>query len=95
MAKILSKEFLEQYKDFPDEMTKLGKFIYYRTYSRYLPELGRRETWKETVTRAVEYNCSIAPIEEGEAEKLFDNVFHLRTMLSGRTLWVGGASEGW
>ena len=94
MAKILSKEFLEQYEDFPDEMTKLGKFIYYRTYSRYLPELGRRETWKETVTRAVEYNCSIAPIEEGEAEKLFDNVFHLRNMLSGRTLWVGGASEG-
>ena len=43
-------------------MTKLGKFIYYRTYSRYLPGLGRRETWKETVTRAVEYNCSIAPI---------------------------------
>ncbi len=43
MAKILSKEFLEQYKDFPDEMTKLGKFIYYRTYSRYLPELGRQK----------------------------------------------------
>jgi len=94
LAKILTNDFLNNYENFPNEMTKLGKFIYYRTYSRYLPEKGRRETWKETVTRAVEYNCSIAQIEEKEAEKLFDNVFHLRTMLSGRTLWVGGASNG-
>ena len=35
-----------------------------------MPELGRRETWKETVTRAVEYNCSIAPIEEGGGRKV-------------------------
>ena len=40
MAKILSKEFLEQYKDFPDEMTKLGKFIYYRTYSEVFARIG-------------------------------------------------------
>lgn len=29
----------------------LGEFVYYRTYSRWLPEKGRRETWVETVDR--------------------------------------------
>lgn len=90
MANLLTNEFLQRYPDFPNEMTPLGKFIYYRTYSRYLPEKRRRETWKETVTRAVDYNCSLAHTSKREAEQLFDNVFHLRSFLSGRTLWVGG-----
>ncbi len=25
-----------------------------------------------------------------EAEKLYDNIYHMRQFLSGRTLWVGG-----
>lgn len=29
----------------------LGEFIYYRTYSRWIPEEDRRETWIETVDR--------------------------------------------
>src|SRR3989338_3150443 len=29
----------------------LGEFIYYRSYSRWMPEKGRRETWIETVNR--------------------------------------------
>lgn len=29
----------------------LGEFVYYRTYSRWIPEEGRRETWIETVDR--------------------------------------------
>ena len=40
--------------------------------------------------RAVEYNCSLAPTSREEAEKLYDNIYHLRQFLSGRTLWVGG-----
>lgn len=44
------------YPNFPDEMTELGKFIFYRTYSRYLPEKRRRETWKEVCLRAISYN---------------------------------------
>ena len=42
----LGKEFLGKYKDFPDHMTELSKFVYYRTYSRWLPKENRRETWK-------------------------------------------------
>lgn len=33
----------------------LAEFIYYRTYSRWVPEEGRRETWIETVNRYVSF----------------------------------------
>ena len=87
---LLSREFLSPYKHQPNPMGQLGAFVYTRTYSRFLPRLGRREFWWETVRRAVEYNCSLAPTSREEAEKLYDNIYHLRQFLSGRTLWVGG-----
>nr|WP_229724928.1 ribonucleoside-triphosphate reductase, adenosylcobalamin-dependent [Paenibacillus abyssi] len=84
-------------------MNALGQFVYYRTYSRWLPTQGRRENWRETCRRAAEYNVSLAvkhltrigyPVDyewhRKEAELLFDNMFNLRQFLSGRTLWVGG-----
>ena len=87
---LLTQEFLSPYKHAPNPMEQLGAFVYTRTYSRYLPRLGRREFWWETVARAVEYNCSLAPTSREEAEKLYDNIYHMRQFLSGRTLWVGG-----
>ncbi len=105
--KLLSEEFLAQYPDMPEHMTPMASFVFYRTYSRWLPNLNRRETWREAVARAVEYNVSIAskvfkdnkftiPINsmQQEAQILFDNVFNLRQFLSGRTHWVGGAESG-
>lgn len=89
---ILSREFLSPYKHAPNPMEQLGAFVYSRTYSRYLSKFGRREFWWETVRRAVEYNCSLAPTSRTEAEKLYDNIYHLRQFLSGRTLWVGNTS---
>ena len=87
---LLSKDFLSKYKHLPSPMTQLGDLVYYRTYSRFLDKLGRREYWWETVRRAVEYNCSLIKTTKEEAEELFDNIFHLRQFLSGRTFWVGG-----
>lgn len=86
---LLTREFLSPYKHAPNPMEQLGSFVYTRTYSRFLPHIGRREFWWETVRRAVEYNCSLAPTPREEAEKLFDNIYHMRQFLSGRTLWVG------
>ena len=86
---LLSREFLSKYKHAPSPMGELGSFVYSRTYSRYIPQLNRREFWWETVRRAVEYNCSLAPTAREEAEKLYDNIYNLRQFLSGRTLWVG------
>ena len=90
--RILSDDFISKYKHMTNPMKQLGSFVYYRTYSRWLPEENRREYWWETVRRAVEYNCSLVPTTREEAEKLFDNIFHLRQFLSGRTFWVGGTS---
>lgn len=106
-TRFLGDDFLGNYPDFPLHMSPLGQFVYYRTYSRFIPELGRRETWKETCRRSVDYNIKLAyqhlkkiglhvdirKLEE-EAEGLFDNMFNLRQFLSGRTLWVGGAENG-
>lgn len=86
---LLTREFLSPYKHRPNPMEQLGSFVYTRTYSRYLPKAGRREFWWETVRRAVEYNCSLAPTSREEAEKLYDNIYNMRQFLSGRTLWVG------
>ena len=88
---IFDDEFISKYKHKPNPFpTELGEFIYYRTYSRWLPEEERREYWWETVKRAVEYNTSLVPTSKEEAEKLFDNVYNFRQFLAGRTLWIGG-----
>lgn len=87
--RLLSDEFISKYKHKASPMEALGNFVFYRTYSRFLHEEKRREFWWETVRRAVEYNCSLVPTTRSEAEELFDNIFHLRQFLSGRTFWVG------
>lgn len=87
--RLLTDDFISKYKHTDSPMTQLGNFVYYRTYSRFLPEEKRREFWWETVRRAVEYNCSLAPTTRQEAEELYDNIFNLRQFLSGRTFWVG------
>lgn len=90
----LSEEFINRYKNIEPPMTQLGSFVYYRTYSRFIPELNRREYWYETCKRAVEYNCNLVEgVSQDEAEQLFDNIFNLRQFPSGRTLWVGGTES--
>lgn len=87
--KLLTDTFISKYKHLANPMEQLGQFVYYRTYSRFLPNKRRREYWWETVRRAVEYNCSLVPTTKEEAEELFDNIYHMRQFLSGRTFWVG------
>jgi adenosylcobalamin-dependent ribonucleoside-triphosphate reductase len=87
---LLTDEFISKYKHLPAPMNQLGTFTYYRTYSRWLPEEARREYWWETVRRAVDYNCSLVNTSKEEAEQLYDNVFHLKQFLSGRSFWIGG-----
>ncbi|HOR41636.1 MAG TPA: ribonucleoside-triphosphate reductase, adenosylcobalamin-dependent [Atribacterota bacterium] len=89
--KLLSDEFISKYKHLPNPFpTQLGQFIYYRTYSRWLPLEKRREYWWETARRAVEFNCNLVRTSQQEAEALYDNIYHLRQFLAGRTLWTGG-----
>ncbi len=89
--KLLEDEFIKKYKNVKPSMSEIGEFTFLRTYSRYLKEKNRREMWFETCKRAVEFNCSLDEnVTREEAEQLFDNLFNLRTFLSGRTLWIGG-----
>lgn len=107
MTQLLTNEFLDGFAGFPAHMTPIGKFTYLRTYSRFLEAEERRETWKETVRRASEYNVGLHRIHaekigipfdtaalRREAELLFKNQHSLKQALSGRTLWVGGADNG-
>lgn len=103
----LSKEFLDKFPTQPEHMNELASFVFYRTYSRWLPSLKRRETFKEAIARAVDYNIGIGfkhtmslgydnetSMKESavqEAEVLFESIFNLNQFLSGRTHWVGGA----
>lgn len=106
-TQLLTDEFIAGYPDFPAHMNELGKFVFYRTYSRFLQSEGRREVWRETCRRATEYNVSLGvkhlekigyPVDleehRQEAEAFFDSMFNLRQFLSGRTLWVGGSEQG-
>jgi adenosylcobalamin-dependent ribonucleoside-triphosphate reductase len=103
MANILSEEFLDKYKNKKIPLSPIGEFVYLRTYSRYLEDKKRRENWFETVLRTTEYNIELGleykkkqgididlAEEEKEAQLLFDNLYHLRTFTSGRTLYMGG-----
>lgn len=107
IRQLLTNDFVAKYPDFPEQMNDLGKFVFYRTYSRFIPELKRRESWKETVRRSVEYNVRLSIMHfkkirqpyvfedlRNEAEFLFVQMFNLRQFLSGRTMWVGGADSG-
>ncbi len=47
----------------------LGEFIYYRTYSKWIPEENRRETWIETVDRYMSF------MKENLGKKLKDSEF--------------------
>ena len=88
---LLSRDFLSKYKHLPDPFpTDMSSFVFYRTYSRFLPKENRRERWWEVVKRVVEYNCSLAPTSVQEAEKLFDNIYNLKQFPSGRSFWIGG-----
>ena len=104
---LLSNEFLSKYKHKPDPFDfELGKFVYYRTYSRPIPEENRRERWWETCRRVVEFNFDLqlkamkkqrvrinpAVLAElkREAEDTYDMMYHLKLFPSGRTLWTGG-----
>lgn len=103
----LQPQFLENYGNYAEHQSAISKFTYLRTYSRFLPQLGRREHWKETAKRAVDFSLTLEynhrkklglPIDfaamRKEAEELFDSMFNLRQFVSGRTLWVGGAEGG-
>lgn len=76
---------------FPNEASK---FVYYRTYSKWVEEENRRENWTETVERYVEF------LEKNVGDRVPQKVFRkvrryltdFLTVGSMRAIWSAGAA---
>lgn len=70
----------------------LGEFIYYRTYSRWLEQEGRRETWVETVDRYMDFmheNLGNKLTDE-EYKEVHNGILNQESMPSMRLLQFAG-----
>ncbi len=62
---------------------------FYRTYSRQ-KENGQRENWGEVCHRVVTGLKELGNLTEAEAQEILTEMLALRSLPSGRWLWVGG-----
>ena len=72
--------------------TVLQKFQFYDKYARFNYELGRRETWVETVDRAVDYlrELSASRLPDETYERIRQGILAMRVMPSMRLLAMAG-----
>jgi ribonucleoside-diphosphate reductase alpha chain len=72
----------------------LGEFVYYRTYSRWIAEESRRETWIETVERYMAFmKKNIGPsLTDTEYEELEEGILKQEAMPSMRLLQFAGTA---
>jgi len=76
--------------------TDLGEFVYYRSYSKWIPEEGRRETWIETVDRYVAFMKKNLgkKLKDTEYEEVRKYILENKAMPSMRLLqFAGKAAE--
>lgn len=98
----LSDEFLQPYRDAEQQgknplersFNGLGYVVFKRTYARPIYAENRTEEWWETVKRVVEGAQEIgAGFTDSEAQTLFDHIWNLRALPSGRSLWQLGTEN--
>lgn len=72
--------------------TQLQKFQFYDKYSRFNYELGRRETWVETVTRAVDFLKELSDfrLPTETYDRLKQGILEMKVMPSMRLLAMAG-----
>ena len=72
--------------------TQLQKFQFYDKYARFNYELGRRETWVETVDRAVLFlrELSHGKLPNEDYERLRSGILNMKVMPSMRLLAMAG-----
>lgn len=83
----LAEESKKYFRDNP-----LGEFVYLRTYAKWMPEEGRRETWIETVDRYVAFmreNLG-AKLSETEYAELREAILKQEVMPSMRLMQFAG-----
>jgi len=101
----ISKEFLKNYENSQVKWANpLSEFVYYRTYSHYIEEEDRYETWIETIKRIVEATFTIQKKHcqnlrlvwkdqkaQKSAHKMFDKMFNFKFLPAGRGIWGMGS----
>jgi ribonucleoside-diphosphate reductase alpha chain len=72
---------------------KLAEVVTYRTYLRYVKELGRRETGEEMVNRVADYYREVTPtalVSDDEIDEIRQAMMRLDVMPSMRLAWTAG-----
>ncbi len=69
-----------------------AEFVYFRSYSRWIPEEGRRETWVETVDRYLAFMRENLgnKLKEAEYAELREAILKQEIMPSMRLMWGAG-----
>jgi len=68
----------------------LSDITVYMKYAKYVPELNRRETWKELVTRNKNMHIKKFPTLKKEIEEVYKLVYDKKVLPSMRSLQFGG-----
>jgi ribonucleoside-diphosphate reductase alpha chain len=68
----------------------LSEITVYMKYAKYVPELNRRETWTELVTRNKEMHIKKYPQLTAEIENAYQLVYDKKVLPSMRSLQFGG-----
>ena len=74
------------------QLSPLQEFVFYRTYSRWQEDLGRRETWDEAVDRYFAFFKKKFgdKVPAKVFKKARENVVTMGTMPSMRAFWTAG-----
>ena len=84
------KELASQSKKYFSNL--LSEFVYYTTYSKWIPEEGRRETWIETVDRYLSFMKENLKdkLTDKEYENIREYILSMKVLGSMRLLWAAG-----
>ena len=72
----------------------LSEFVYYTTYSKWIPDEGRRETWIETVDRYMDFMKENLKdkLTNKEYEEIREHILNMKAVGSMRLLWASGSA---
>ncbi len=73
---------------------QLAEFVYYSTYSKWLPEKNRREAWIETIDRYINFMRSKLgdKLSESEYTEIREYILSMKALGSMRLLWSAGSA---
>ena len=68
----------------------LSDLTVYMKYAKFVPELNRRETWEELVTRNINMHIKKYPSLESEIKEVYKYVYDKKVLPSMRSMQFGG-----